>query len=189
MRWYCTFPCGRVGRCRNIIGDAQPPDRIPGRGALLFRGSFSGGATVASRSTRSHPEHGSQARKMRWYCTVSVWESRSLPEYHRDAPPPDPGPRGVAFSRVRFRWCIGRQSIHPFPSRARGCFLGGRQGFRLPWPGMGRFARIILDGVARLRRIDTGLRVFGANGHRYRFSDWYLGWLEDALRSRSAKQT
>src|SRR6184192_676268 len=71
MRWYCTFPCGRVGRCRNIIGDAQPPDRIPGRGALLFRGSVSGGASVASRSTRSHPEHG-----------VAFWAAAKAFDYH-----------------------------------------------------------------------------------------------------------
>src|SRR3954468_1645244 len=31
--------------------------------------------------TRSHPEHGSQALQSRWYCMVSMWESRSLPEF------------------------------------------------------------------------------------------------------------
>src|SRR3954468_15109368 len=103
------FPCGRVGRCRNIIETPRRP--ILGRGAFLFPV----GSSVASRPTRSHPEHGSQALQSRWYCTVSVWESRSLPEYYRNAPPPDPGPRGVPFSGG----FIGRQSSHPFPSRTR----------------------------------------------------------------------
>ena len=35
---------------------------------------------------------------------------------------------------------------------------------------MGQFAQKVLDGVARLRGTDPGLRGFGANGHRYRFN-------------------
>src|SRR3954451_7516786 len=61
--------------------------------------------------TRSHPEHGSQALQSRWYCMVSMWESRSLPEFlvariERALPQRRPAavssklqPRGVAFSR------------------------------------------------------------------------------------------
>src|SRR6267142_164911 len=52
-------------------------------------------------STRSHPEHGSQALQSRWYCTLCVWESRSLPEFFSKTPRRSQEPRGVAFSRLK----------------------------------------------------------------------------------------
>src|SRR5229473_3208416 len=56
-----------------------PPHQA--RGAPGFRWLYRRGPT------RSHPEHGSQALQSRWYCTLCVWESRSLPEFFPDAPP------------------------------------------------------------------------------------------------------
>src|SRR5713226_319755 len=49
--------------------------RHQARGAQGFRWLYRRGPT------RSHPEHGSQALQSRWYCTLCVWESRSLPEF------------------------------------------------------------------------------------------------------------
>src|SRR6267143_806631 len=84
------FPCGRVGRCRNF---SQTPRReSSARGASLFgaascrRFVVFGGRSVASRPALSYRPR-SQALQSRWYCTGSVWESRSLPEFFPDAPP------------------------------------------------------------------------------------------------------
>src|SRR4051812_40667323 len=80
--------------------------------------------------TRSHPEHGSQALQSRWYCMVSMWESRSLPEFfvariERALPQSRPAavssklqPRGVAFSS--FSECLGER-------RAQGREIRGEQ--------------------------------------------------------------
>src|SRR5882762_9913479 len=53
----------------------HPPGQLPGFRWLYRRGP-----------TRSHPEHGSQALQSRWYCTLCVWESRSLPEFFSKTP-------------------------------------------------------------------------------------------------------
>src|SRR6267143_806629 len=44
------------------------------------RFAVSGGRSVASRPALPYRPR-SQALQSRWYCTVSVWESRSLPEF------------------------------------------------------------------------------------------------------------
>src|SRR6267143_692114 len=69
--------------------------RHQARGAHSFRWLHRRGPT------RSHPEHGSQALQSRWYCTLCVWESRSLPEFFSKTPRRSQEPRGVAFSRLK----------------------------------------------------------------------------------------
>src|SRR6266568_2742638 len=71
--------------CKAPLPPHQP------RGAPGFRWLYRRGPT------RSHPEHGSQALQSRWYCTLCVWESRSLPEFFPKTPRRSPEPRGVAF--------------------------------------------------------------------------------------------
>src|SRR6267143_7139930 len=84
------FPCGRVGRCRNFSQTPRRESSAPG--ASLFgaascrRFVVFGGRSVASRPALPYRPR-SQALQSRWYCTVSVWESRSLPEFFPDAPP------------------------------------------------------------------------------------------------------
>src|SRR6267378_3768672 len=58
--------------------------------------------------TRSHPEHGSQALQSRWYYTLCVWESRSLPEFSPRRPAAHSEPRGVAFPAETFDYKINR---------------------------------------------------------------------------------
>src|SRR6267378_6336199 len=62
--------------------------RHQARGAHSFRWLHRRG------STRSHPEHGSQALQSRWYCTLCVWESRSLPEFFSKTPRRSPRAAG-----------------------------------------------------------------------------------------------
>src|SRR6267378_4145597 len=60
------------------------------------RFAVSGGRSVASRPALPYRPR-SQALQSRWYCTVSVWESRSLPEFFPDAPPRECPRRGASL--------------------------------------------------------------------------------------------
>src|SRR6267378_3471971 len=90
-RWYCTVSVWESRSLPEFFPDA-PPRECPRRGASLFvrlpvgRFAVSGGRSVASRPALPYRPR-SQALQSRWYCTVSVWESRSLPEFSPDAPP------------------------------------------------------------------------------------------------------
>ena len=66
-RYFCAYA--------KLPGARHPPGQLPAFRWLYRRGP-----------TRSHPEHGSQALQSRWYCTLCVWESRSLPEFFSKTP-------------------------------------------------------------------------------------------------------